>query len=68
MFVSVVFDTKKPISDVQNILQGSNAEGHTSSELDETMRYTEYFILISSKEINRQDILPTFIQGNISNK
>lgn len=50
----------KRAADIQNILRESNAENYTSEELDAKMKYAGYCILISSKAINAQDILPTY--------
>jgi transposase len=56
----VILDPSKKASDIQNILRQSNAEGFSSEELDEKMKLAGYFILISSKSIERQEILPTY--------
>lgn len=60
MFAHVVLDPGKRAADIQNILRQSNAESYTSEELDEKMRYAGYFILISSKAVESNDILPTY--------
>ncbi len=60
LFAHVILDPSKRASDIQNILRASNAECYSSDELDIKMQYAGYFILISTKAINSQDILPTY--------
>ena len=60
MFAHVILDPSKRAADIQNILRESNAEDYSSEELDEKMRYAGYFILVSRKEIERKEILPTY--------
>lgn len=60
LFAHVILDPSKRAADIQNILRQSNAESYTSEEIDEKMRYAGYFILVSSKAIKSQEILPTY--------
>lgn len=60
IFSHVIMDPSKRASDIQNILKESNAENFSPEEIDEKIKYAGYFILISNKEINKQEILPTY--------